>query len=236
MKQSVLTEPHRRKKATAALSSSSSSCGTRARGVYSTVRPYAYKRMSQQTFDQQYIDGLVEGRPDIQEHFTGYFGDLLYIKVRSRVRSAQLRQDIVQETFLRSISFLKRGHLDHPERLGAFMCRVCDNITKEYFRKSGRDAAIPEGQSDPPDETIGSEERLVTDERKRQVRKLLDDMPDRDRRLLHALFIDDRDKDEVCREFKVDRNYLRVLLHRAKAKFRESMERGGTAVMSLLFN
>jgi len=95
---------------------------------------------------------------------------------------------------------------------------------------------MPEGQGDPPDETAGNEERLVTDERKRQVRRLLEEMPDRDRRLLHAIFIDDRDKDEVCREFKVDRNYLRVLLHRAKGKFRESMERGGSALMALLFN
>jgi RNA polymerase sigma-70 factor (ECF subfamily) len=191
--------------------------------------------MSQETFDQPYIDALVEGRSDIQDHFTAYFGDLLFIKVRSRVRSAQLREDIVQETFLRGISFLKRGQLDHPERLGAFMCRVCDNITKEYFRKAGRDFSIPEGQNDPPDEKADSEERLVTDERKQQVRKLLDDMPDRDRRLLRAIFLDDRDKDEVCREFHVDRNYLRVLLHRAKAKFRESMDRGGTSLIAMLF-
>ena len=26
---------------------------------------------------------------------------------------------------------------------------------------------------------------------------------------------------EICRELNVDRNYLRVLLHRAKAKFRD---------------
>jgi len=234
MSQAVHTEP-RRRKTTPASSSVSSSCRTRALRVYSSVHP-VHKRMSQETFDQPYIDALVDGQVQIQEHFTAYFGDLLYIKVRSRVRSAQLREDIVQETFLRAIAFLKRGQLDHPERLGAFMCRVCDNITKEYFRKASRDFTMPEGQGDPPDETAGNEERLVTDERKRQVRRLLEEMPDRDRRLLHAIFIDDRDKDEVCREFKVDRNYLRVLLHRAKGKFRESMERGGSALMALLFN
>jgi RNA polymerase sigma-70 factor, ECF subfamily len=235
MTQAVLTEPRRRKAAPSISDLSTSSCRTRARGVYSTVHTHPRKPMSKEAFDQDYIDALVQGRADIQDHFTAYFGDLLFIKVRSRVRSAQLREDIVQETFLRSISFLKRGHLDHPERLGAFMCRVCDNITKESFRKLGRDSVMPEGQSDPPDESADSEERLVTDQRKRQVRKLLEEMPERDQRLLRAIFIDDRDKDEVCREFQVDRNYLRVLLHRAKGKFREGMERGGAALMSLLF-
>jgi RNA polymerase sigma-70 factor (ECF subfamily) len=35
------------------------------------------------------------------------------------------------------------------------------------------------------------------------------------------LFFEERDKDDICRTLNVDRNYLRVLLHRAKAKFRD---------------
>ena len=230
--QAVRTRP--RPLAQAQASFPTSSCRFRARRAYSSLP--AAKRLCQETFDQPYIDALVAGKPEVQNHFTAYFGDLLYIKVRSHVRSSQLREDIVQETFLRAISFLKRGHLDHPERLGAFMCRVCDNTTKEFFRKLGRDAAMPEGQDDPADETAGNEDRMVTDERKQHVRKLLEEMADKDQRLLRAIFIDDRDKDEVCREFQVDRNYLRVLLHRAKAKVRESIERGGTAMLAVLIN
>jgi RNA polymerase sigma-70 factor (ECF subfamily) len=37
---------------------------------------------------------------------------------------------------------------------------------------------------------------------------------------LQAVFIDERDRDQVCREFNVDRDYLRVLLHRAKQEFK----------------
>lgn len=50
----------------------------------------------------------------------------------------------------------------------------------------------------------------------------------RDSSLLKAVFIDERDRDEVCREFGVDRDYLRVLLHRAKQEFKaEYMKRIG---------
>jgi RNA polymerase sigma-70 factor (ECF subfamily) len=38
--------------------------------------------------------------------------------------------------------------------------------------------------------------------------------------LLREIFLDERDKDEVCRDFGVDRDYLRVLLHRAKQSFK----------------
>ena len=44
--------------------------------------------------------------------------------------------------------------------------------------------------------------------------------PPKDRDVLRALFFEECDKDEICRRFKVDRDYLRVLVHRAKARFR----------------
>jgi RNA polymerase sigma-70 factor (ECF subfamily) len=34
------------------------------------------------------------------------------------------------------------------------------------------------------------------------------------------VFLEERNKDEVCRDFGVDREYLRVLLHRAKQAFK----------------
>jgi hypothetical protein len=37
---------------------------------------------------------------------------------------------------------------------------------------------------------------------------------------LHWLFFEECDKDEVCRRLNIDRGYLRVLLHRAKLRFK----------------
>jgi len=42
----------------------------------------------------------------------------------------------------------------------------------------------------------------------------------RDRQLLQSVLLDDRDKDEVCAEFDITRDYLRVLVHRAKQSFK----------------
>jgi RNA polymerase sigma-70 factor (ECF subfamily) len=56
------------------------------------------------------------------------------------------------------------------------------------------------------------------------VHEILGGLPDRDRLILTAVFIDERDKDTVCQEMGVDRNYLRVLVHRAKISFRQKFE------------
>lgn len=54
------------------------------------------------------------------------------------------------------------------------------------------------------------------------MRDVLDHLPEKDARILRAIFANERPKDEVCAELGVDRNYLRVLLHRAKSQFRRA--------------
>jgi len=61
---------------------------------------------------------------------------------------------------------------------------------------------------------------LVAKQTQEKVREILDDMPEKDRRIQKEIFLEERDKDDVCTDFGVDRNYLRVLLHRAKSSFR----------------
>ncbi len=206
-------------------------CRTRQRQVYYPVRR---RRMQWESFDQAYLDKLIEGDSDVERHFTLYFGELLEVKLRSRVRTPQVREDIVQDTFLRTFTYLrKKGTLEHPERLGAFVNTVCQNVLLEYYRGASRVSDLPEHMADPPDTTEDSESRLVSEERKARVREVIATLPEKDRNILRAIFFDERDKDEICREMNVDREYLRVLLHRAKGRFRDQYSKGKAAAMAL---
>ena len=49
-----------------------------------------------------------------------------------------------------------------------------------------------------------------------KIREILEKLSERDRRLLREILLREREKDKVCREFGVDRGYLRVLLNRTK--------------------
>jgi RNA polymerase sigma-70 factor (ECF subfamily) len=79
---------------------------------------------------------------------------------------------------------------------------------------------------DIPDRVLDLEGMLVTKQSREQVRRILDGMPKRDRELLRAIFLEDKEKDTVCLELGVDREYLRVLVHRAKDKFKAFYEKG----------
>jgi RNA polymerase sigma-70 factor (ECF subfamily) len=60
---------------------------------------------------------------------------------------------------------------------------------------------------------------LLAEETKMQVRRVLAKLPEKDRKILQAVFFEQRDKNEVCMQLGVSREYLRVLLHRAKRQF-----------------
>jgi RNA polymerase sigma-70 factor (ECF subfamily) len=147
-------------------------------------------RLTRYEFDRDYVNRLVAEDPETERHFTRYFGDLLSLKLRSKLRSAALIEDAKQETFVRVLTTLKRKRgLASAESLGAFVNSVCNNVLFEFYRSGAREA--------------------------------MGDLPQKEKDLLRWLFFEGRDKDDVCRELNIDRNYLRVLLHRAKNRFRD---------------
>ncbi|MGO9318046.1 MAG: RNA polymerase sigma factor [Terracidiphilus sp.] len=174
------------------------------------------------SFNAGYVESLCAGDHQAQEHFVGYFTELIQLKLRNRLQSQQTIEDIRQETFARVLSVLRRnGGLRQPERLGAFVNMVCNNVLFEHYRSAGRSESLDvEGRPELASKGADALEIAAAGQIKDKVREILLDLDPRDRSLLQAVFIDERDRDEVCREFGVDRDYLRVMLHRAKQEFK----------------
>lgn len=172
-------------------------------------------------FDEVYVDRLARGDREIEEHFSHYFGRLILIKLRRRLRSRQAIDDVRQETFLRVLRILRsEGGVRRAEGLGALVNSVCNNVLFETWRTQQRHQPLPEGDWDPPDHGSDPERELLTEEQRRAVRAVIDEMPEHDRQLLGAVFLEEQDRDAVCARLGVGRDYLRVLLHRAKKVFR----------------
>ncbi len=192
------------------------------------ARNTASLRRGQQwsTFDFDYVQRLRDGDPETEHHFTAYFGELLLIKLRARLRHPQTIEDIRQETFLRVLSTLKsKNSLHSPQSLGAFVNSVANNLLFELYRSQSRQKIVEqdEQQFDVSDQRESAEAKMLSDERRRQVQRILDELPARDRDLLRMTFCEERDQDEICRSLHAGRKYLRVLLHRAKARFKECL-------------
>lgn len=174
-------------------------------------------------FDASYLEKLKSGDFRTQEHFVSYFSELIRLKLSRRMNSAAEVEDARQETFVRVLTTLrKEGGIREPERLGAFVNSVCNNVLLEYYRSGSKDASSEdeEAEANIPDPALSVVDVIANREAQRQVREVLNELEEKDRQLIKAVFFDERDKDEVCRDLGVDREYLRVLLHRAKKSFK----------------
>jgi RNA polymerase sigma-70 factor (ECF subfamily) len=174
-------------------------------------------------FDASYIERLRAGDAHIQEQFVHYFSELIRLKLRSRLNSKEAIEDVRQETFVRVLMLLRgEGGLRQPDRLGPFVNSVCNNVLLEHYRSQKRmETSIDdEAETTVPGREPSALRLLEAKDTERIVRQILSQLTDRDRRLLQSVLLEERDKDEVCAEFGISREYLRVLLHRAKQSFK----------------
>lgn len=179
------------------------------------------KYLQFQSFDASYLERLRAGDFRTQDHFVAYFTELIQIKLRSRLKSPQAIEDVRQETFARFFTALRAGKIQQPERLGSFVNSMCNNVLLEQYRSGARtDSLDDDDGKDFPAKDIDLADALDAQQMEKKVRQIIEQLSERDRRLLREIFLEERDKDDVCRDFGVDREYLRVLLHRAKQSFK----------------
>lgn len=182
--------------------------------------------MEFQTFDAEYVRRLTNGDPETEARFSAYFGKFLSLKLRSRQIAPDLADDVRQETLYRVLKTLRQGGgVAQPERFGAFVNSVCNNVLLELSHKRARGAATGDEAPDVPDTRINLDASLITAERKRLVESVLNGLHPKDREILRLIFFEDSDRKEVCDRLGVGPEYLRVLLHRAKNKFQAAYTR-----------
>lgn len=176
-------------------------------------------------FDAAYVEKLRAGDSETESHFTTYFGELLFLKLRHKLRSSQMIEDARQETLLRVIRIVQNRGIEHPERLGAFVHAICNNVLMEFFRQDGKLRPMPDDAPEPVDDSIDPERTIEGREMREMIENILDALPPKDCSILRMLFLQEVPKEEICRLLSVDSDYLRVLLHRAKSRFRSEFEK-----------
>lgn len=185
--------------------------------------------MEFQTFDASYLNKLRSGDATTEQHFADYFGEMITLKLRSRLQSPEAIQDVKQETFARFFTLLRKDDgIREAERLGALVNSICNHVLFEYYRAGKRTEPLDDmAAGNLLDNRADAADQLITMQTRADVHEVLSRLAERDRNVLRSLFVEERDKDAVCREMGISREYIRVLVHRAKKAFRERSPRAG---------
>jgi RNA polymerase sigma-70 factor, ECF subfamily len=171
-------------------------------------------------FNATYVHSLRQGDPSTEEHFVSHFSPMLLRKLRKQLRSTDLAHDLRQETFLRVLTVLRSNHsIREPERFEYFVLGVCNNVLHETYRQQKKLISL-----DPELEMVsnapGPDKRALAAENADHMQRMLSSLSPRHRAILKAAFLEERDRDEICLKFGVNRNHLRLLLCRAKKMLR----------------
>jgi RNA polymerase sigma-70 factor, ECF subfamily len=167
-------------------------------------------------FDDLYVRRLKEHDRETEAHFAQYFRPILFAKLGKSV-PAQDIDDVIHEVFVRVLSRLDDVRDGH--KFGAFVLGFCNNIVLERYRKNSRTEPLIEVHEQIVDQKSDAERDFFSEEAAAAVRVVLSEMRPRDASILRAVLADEPRK-EICQRLGVSAEYLGVVLHRAKERFK----------------
>jgi RNA polymerase sigma-70 factor (ECF subfamily) len=127
-------------------------------------------------------------------------------------------EDIVQETMVRFLSALQSEKMRNPESLAAFLSGICNNVIHEYKRRMWRE---PVSDPDLAPSMDPADIEVDWAELRQAIGLVMVQLSSRDREILRAFYLEEKDKSEICRVTGLTEAQFRVALFRAKERFRE---------------
>ena len=125
--------------------------------------------------------------------------------------------DVVQETLRRFLSAANDGKMRNRESIGAFLNGICNNVILEYRRRLWRDPQL-EVNERGAEQSVAPEAEIL--DLRQDIDAGLAQLSQRDRFILCAFFLEEKTKEEICREIPLPEDQFRVALFRAKERFR----------------
>ncbi len=169
-------------------------------------------------------------------------GGCLYGYALTRVRAPEVAKDLVQETFLVGIRSLEKFAGRSSER--SWLVGILKNKILDYFRRAHRETSFSdmEWRADQVSESFDAdahsnclnsayhwgskaEEVMHKTEFWQTMRDCLSKLPRRHSIVFRLREIDCMSTQEICRTLSISEDNLWVILHRARAALRESLEK-----------
>jgi RNA polymerase sigma-70 factor (ECF subfamily) len=149
----------------------------------------------------------------------------------------ELAAELSQETLVVVLKRLRATGLNDPGGLAAFAAQTARNLAIAHRRKDGRRrtdtdldalAAIPAPVRDHPEQAALSRLGAI-------VAQTLEQLPtERDRSVLKRFYLNEEDKEAICRDLQLSDLAFNQVLFRARGRFRSLLSAAGLEKRDLL--
>lgn len=146
--------------------------------------------MKNQATDHELVMQFIEGNQSGIELLIHRHKTKLFTYISMYIRDKSLAEDIFQETFLKVINSLRAGKYKDNGKFLSWVMRIAHNLIIDHFRKEKQSNILSNDAYDTDlfnskklsDSNI--EEIIVKDQIEKDVRKLLDELPDDQREVV----------------------------------------------------
>ncbi len=138
-----------------------------------------------------------------------------------------LAEDLHQETLRIVLEKAREGALREPGKVAGFIHGTAKNLLLAEHRKAAQRPEPREVEQLPEvaDPAPGALARVLHEEDRRQVRRVLSELPlVRDRQLLSRFYIVEEPKEQICEVLGLSERQFNVALFRARQRFKQLLE------------
>lgn len=170
---------------------------------------------------------IAEGDRNAETEFVRAYERGVRALVRRHCRPGDpIVDDLAQEVLSRVLERLRAGAIRDAAALPAYVQATIVYTTSAEYRS--RRQTEPESTIDELPSDDNPSERVSSNQLSTLLRTLLEQLPvARDREILARFYLDEQDKDDVCRQLGIDAAHFHRVVFRARERFRHLLDQAG---------
>ena len=147
--------------------------------------------------DDKLVALYLQGNNDAFDILLERYKDKLYYYIFFIVRSREVAEDIFQETFVKAIVTLQQGRYQPDGKFSAWITRIAHNLVIDQFRVERNENVVSNDDSEVDllnDASLSEgtiENQLVNEQVLKDVRRLIDELPDCQREVVFMRYYQD---------------------------------------------
>ena len=161
------------------------------------------EKLKQMT-DDMLVTLYFEGNNSAFDILLNRHQDRLFNYIFFLVRSREVAEDIFQETFVKAITTLQQGRYQNDGKFSAWITRIAHNLVIDQFRIERNENAISNDDvefdilNDAKLSEGTVENRMVNEQVLKEVRMLIDELPDCQREVVFMRYYQDLSFKEIA--------------------------------------
>jgi len=147
------------------------------------------KALLNQTTDKELIKGFIAGQDPCFDELLDRYKSKVFTTIYLIVKDRSIAEDLFQDVMIKVIRMIRSGKYNEEGKFLPWIVRIARNLAIDHFRKVQRTPVQRESEDYDIFSSVqrteeSSEEQIISQENARYVRKLIQQLPEKQREVL----------------------------------------------------